>query len=209
MAPPESLAAADPIYCREQIKIPPAFPDILKNYSKFIIKNQPDDIVAASADYFNNLARQQDLGRQVHVSSISREQLETLYLKMSAKSANLSREAICKIADDAIIPLQAIDEVFKVGSWPNEGSIAWTEFWALCCTVAAGTVEATLHLIVEILTNNGTLPSATLAQAAKYLAKVEGSVGQDKLALALAELTMDGDMIAEPKAMDILRKMFA
>ena len=41
----------EPIYSAEQIRIPAEFPDLLKNYSKFIIRKQPLDIVAASAEY--------------------------------------------------------------------------------------------------------------------------------------------------------------
>ena len=39
------------IYSAEQIRIPPEFPDILKEYSKFILKSQPSDLVVASAEY--------------------------------------------------------------------------------------------------------------------------------------------------------------
>jgi hypothetical protein len=46
------------MYSAEQIKIPPELPEILKNYAKFIIKNHPEDILKASAEYFQNLASQ-------------------------------------------------------------------------------------------------------------------------------------------------------
>ena len=41
--------AAEPIYAAHQIKVPSEFPEILKNYYKFIIRTQPDDIIEASA----------------------------------------------------------------------------------------------------------------------------------------------------------------
>jgi hypothetical protein len=41
----------EPIYSAEQIKIPPELPDILKNYAKFVIKSNPEDILQASAEY--------------------------------------------------------------------------------------------------------------------------------------------------------------
>ena len=34
----------DPIYCAEQIVIPPDLGDILKAYAKEVIRNEPDDI---------------------------------------------------------------------------------------------------------------------------------------------------------------------
>ncbi|KAJ3244855.1 Ropporin-1-like protein [Borealophlyctis nickersoniae] len=40
-----------PLYTSEQIRIPPDLPDILKNYTKHIIRTQPADILASSAEY--------------------------------------------------------------------------------------------------------------------------------------------------------------
>jgi hypothetical protein len=40
----------EPIFCREQIQVPEGFPDLIKNYSKFIIRTQPIDIIASSAE---------------------------------------------------------------------------------------------------------------------------------------------------------------
>ena len=33
------------IFCAEQIEVPPELPEILKNYSKEIIRNNPKDLV--------------------------------------------------------------------------------------------------------------------------------------------------------------------
>ena len=43
-------AKKEPIYSTEQIHIPPQLADILKNYTKFIIKTQPLNINNASAE---------------------------------------------------------------------------------------------------------------------------------------------------------------
>lgn len=45
------MSQPGPIYSAEQIRIPPELPEILKNYAKYIIKNQPEDIVGSSATY--------------------------------------------------------------------------------------------------------------------------------------------------------------
>jgi hypothetical protein len=42
----------DPIYCAEQIVIPPDMGDILKAYAKEVIRNEPEDIFEFSAKYF-------------------------------------------------------------------------------------------------------------------------------------------------------------
>jgi hypothetical protein len=46
-----SSSQTGPIYSAEQIRIPPELPEILKSYAKFIIKNQPEDIIGSSATY--------------------------------------------------------------------------------------------------------------------------------------------------------------
>lgn len=76
--------ASNPIYSVEQIKIPQELPDVMKEYSKFIIRQQPNDIMAASADYFNQLLKsRQDKNRK----GVSESQLEILYLKVGHRSS--------------------------------------------------------------------------------------------------------------------------
>lgn len=47
------------IFCAEQISVPEELPRILKNYSKEVIRNNPEDIVAFSAKYFEQLQEDQ------------------------------------------------------------------------------------------------------------------------------------------------------
>jgi len=44
-----------PIYCIEQVRIPPELPDIMKNYAKHIIRTQPEDVIIESYEYFKKL----------------------------------------------------------------------------------------------------------------------------------------------------------
>ena len=50
------LPAKEPMYCAEQIKIPPALPDILKQFTKAAIRTQPGDLLSWSAAYFDALS---------------------------------------------------------------------------------------------------------------------------------------------------------
>jgi hypothetical protein len=43
------MADVEPLYCAEQIKVPEGLPEILKEYTKAIIREQPKDINAWSA----------------------------------------------------------------------------------------------------------------------------------------------------------------
>lgn len=50
------LPAKEPMYCAEQIKIPPALPDILKQFTKAAVRTQPGDLLSWSAAYFDALS---------------------------------------------------------------------------------------------------------------------------------------------------------
>lgn len=39
------------IFCAEQIEVPPTLPEILKDYSKAVIRNNPQDIIDFSKKY--------------------------------------------------------------------------------------------------------------------------------------------------------------
>ena len=46
------------------INVPPELPEILKNYAKYIIKTNPQDIISKSAEYFINLQKVQQNGNE-------------------------------------------------------------------------------------------------------------------------------------------------
>lgn len=93
--------ASGPLYSAEQIKIPAELPDIIKEYSKYIIKLNPSDIYAASEEYspcafdnavtsepdlarrfFRNLNRQKRDGKTT-APQLAKGQLEVLYNKVA------------------------------------------------------------------------------------------------------------------------------
>ena len=55
------------IYCAEQIVVPEELPNILKHYSKAVIKDNPANIVSFSAKYFRNLLDQQNNKAKDHI----------------------------------------------------------------------------------------------------------------------------------------------
>ena len=44
------------IFSAEQIEVPQTLPEILKNFSKEVIRNNPEDLVKFSRDYFESKA---------------------------------------------------------------------------------------------------------------------------------------------------------
>jgi hypothetical protein len=72
--------AMNTLYSAEQIKIHPELPEILKNYAKFIIKQNPEDILTASAEYFARLASQTNQANSGS-QTITKLQLEVFFNK--------------------------------------------------------------------------------------------------------------------------------
>lgn len=56
------------LFSAEQISVPEELPLILKNYSKEVIRNNPSDIIAFSAKYFEHLREE----TKKHVDTVSR-----------------------------------------------------------------------------------------------------------------------------------------
>jgi hypothetical protein len=50
------------IFCAEQIEVPSDLPDILKNYSKAVIRGNPEDIIDFSRKYFEELLEERKKG---------------------------------------------------------------------------------------------------------------------------------------------------
>ena len=48
------------IFCAEQIEVPDALPEILKNYSKAVIRENPENIISFSRKYFEKLKEERD-----------------------------------------------------------------------------------------------------------------------------------------------------
>lgn len=55
------------IYCAEQIVVPEELPNILKHYSKAVIKENPANIISFSSKYFRNLLDQQNSKAKDHI----------------------------------------------------------------------------------------------------------------------------------------------
>ena len=62
------------IFCAEQIEVPDALPEILKNYSKAVIRENPENIIAFSRKYFENLKAERDKNKKESEATTDSEQ---------------------------------------------------------------------------------------------------------------------------------------
>ena len=61
------------IFCAEQIEVPDALPEILKNYSKAVIRNNPENIISFSRKYFEDLKAERDKNKKESESTLDAE----------------------------------------------------------------------------------------------------------------------------------------
>jgi predicted hydrocarbon binding protein len=52
------------IFCAEQIEVPETLPDILKNYSKAVIRANPENIISFSRKYFEDKKAEMDKNKK-------------------------------------------------------------------------------------------------------------------------------------------------
>ncbi len=61
------------IFCAEQIEVPDALPEILKNYSKAVIRNNPENIISFSRKYFEDLKAERDKDKKESEATLDAE----------------------------------------------------------------------------------------------------------------------------------------
>ena len=62
------------IFCAEQIEVPDALPEILKNYSKAVIRENPENIITFSRKYFENLKAERDKDKKESEQTLNAEE---------------------------------------------------------------------------------------------------------------------------------------
>ena len=62
------------IFCAEQIEEPDALPEILKNYSKAVIRENPENIISFSRRYFENLKAERDKDKKESEQTLNAEE---------------------------------------------------------------------------------------------------------------------------------------
>ncbi|EPZ34719.1 hypothetical protein O9G_004026 [Rozella allomycis CSF55] len=106
------MSVNESIYTAEQIRIPSEFPDILKNYAKSVLKDQPNDVYTYSIEYFQNVQKSRP-----SLKKLSDSQLWALYQKMAKLCNNdegtLSKTDVVALYDVIGASNQHVQEIIK------------------------------------------------------------------------------------------------
>ncbi|KAI8917731.1 hypothetical protein DFJ77DRAFT_317365 [Powellomyces hirtus] len=169
-------AGSDTLYTAEQIRIPPDLPDILKNYTKHIIRTQPGNIVKESVEYFGRLAKQRSDGTTL--KRLNNMQLEALYNKFDQPGRTVVKKAELEDACNSFtISAAQVNDVLRLGGWGGD-KIPWLKCWALFVTSSAGSLPATIETVANLLSDNGRTRIEPVVEVLQYLAEQDKTVNK-------------------------------
>merc|ERR1712168_584471 len=135
MPPPETM------YCSQQINIPPALPDILKQFTKAAIRTQPKDVLGWTAAYFRALSNGDEPPVKERLEMpVATQKTDTGLtpglLKVLDRQLGPKKNISLKLAEqkwlDLALPKEQFDELVRIGN--STGEIKWLDLFALACS---------------------------------------------------------------------------
>ena len=140
----EARMDIEPIYCAEQIKIPPNLADALKAYTKEVIRAEPEDIIAFSVNYFTKLA---DASTDLVVDATpDLEQIKEVNATM-AQIESPSASDFAKVCTQCGISPEILERAFTLESTDFDSANAVV----LLLTMVASNLENLLELTFDVL----------------------------------------------------------
>ncbi|TPP61460.1 ropporin-1 protein isoform X2 [Fasciola gigantica] len=192
----------DPYYCHEQIPIPPAFPDILKQFTKAAIRTQPKDVLKWSHAYFKALAHNEPppVKERLEVP-ISTQKTDTgltpgILRILNNQLSSMKQVPLPVIEErwkDLSLPVERFQELCRLGNFV--GSCEWRKFLALAASDLCKNLPETLKLVCELLTADPEGGAARIQfdqwlEFYRYLGKID-EIPEGHINHVLAYLTFD------------------
>jgi hypothetical protein len=171
---------SESLFSAEQIKIPSDLPEIMKNYTKYVIKNQPQDIISASAEYFSRLSKQKSSSPSKRLDKV---QLEAFYNKFKSKE-KVSQKEITDLAEELHISASVSD---ILGSFKGD-AIPWLNIWSNLLAASTGSLVATIELLADIAGDSGNVSISIVTEVVQYLSLQDKSINADQLSSFLGKL---------------------
>ncbi|KAG2491623.1 hypothetical protein HYH03_009994 [Edaphochlamys debaryana] len=156
----------EPIFCAEQIVIPHNLADILKAYTKEVIRRQPTDIVAFSAKYFTNLANV--ASGAANTPAPAKEQLRQVYTRGGSGGATLTASQVSGLCQQAGIAEAVVAKVLEVGAF-DAASVDLHKFVFLMLAMSCEDFNRVCMGIFDVFTDNGSLDTEQFVQLVSYL----------------------------------------
>ncbi|KAL5007402.1 hypothetical protein ScPMuIL_016208 [Solemya velum] len=180
-------------YASEQITIPPALPDILKQFTKAAIRTQPKDVLAWSSAYFRAMAKgevppvkerlEMPVATQKTDSGLTPGMLRIMHKQLGSKKT-IQVALIEEKWLDLALPKEQYDDLIRIGNFGVD--VEWIKFFAIACAALGESITDAMRIVCEILTSDpeGGPSRITLAQFKEiysYLAQIDGEITQQQV----------------------------
>ncbi|EFJ48972.1 hypothetical protein VOLCADRAFT_90335 [Volvox carteri f. nagariensis] len=156
----------EPIFCAEQIVIPHNLADILKAYTKEVIRRQPADIVAFSAKYFTNLANV--ASGASNTQAPTKEQLRQVYTRGGGGSTALNQSQVNGLCKQAGIADPVVSKVLEVGTF-DPTFVDLDKFVFLMLAMSCEDFNRVCMGVFDVFSDNGSLPTEHFLQLISFL----------------------------------------
>nr|XP_031844399.1 uncharacterized protein LOC116432138 [Nomia melanderi] len=196
----------DVIYCAEQIKIPPTFPNILKVYAKAAVRTQPYDLLRWTCAYFRALANRQlppvkdrlEYPPFEHPTGITPGYLRTL-LNAFGPVEKISTRTLLERWQGMALPEASLYRILLVGRFECKAECHFYKFLAIACGFLGKDLLETMIYVCELLTEepeggSAMIPATTFLRLYGYLAELDCS-GERLCAVCTRE---DAEEIFQP-----------
>lgn len=163
----------EPIYCAEQIVVPPDLADILKAYTKEVVRRQPEDLLEFSAIYFANLANVSG-GPADSVIPPTIAELRQVY--DSSKAVGLVQlEEFVSLCTNAGIASTTLDAMFRLGDFTGD-MVDPKEPLVLLLTMTDSTFMGVVNAIFQVFGDADYLDSAEFLTLFQFMASQDSSM---------------------------------
>ncbi|KAJ8023528.1 Ropporin-1-like protein [Holothuria leucospilota] len=159
-----------PMYCSQQINIPPDLPDVLKQFTKAAIRTQPADVLQWSAAYFDALSKgetppvkerlEMPVATQKTDTGLTPGILSVLNRQLGPKKVVSLAEVEQKWKDNCL-PTERLENLMQIGSFA-------------------------MKVICEILTKDpeggaARIPFIQFKELYTYLAQIDGDISEEQM----------------------------
>eukprot|EP00891_Asterochloris_glomerata_P007903 jgi/Astpho2/7903/e_gw1.00118.61.1_t len=165
----------EPIYAAEQIKVPSNLGEVLKAYTKEVIRVQPEDLIAFSAEYFGHLASVVEEATDFVPPTVN--QIRLAYPQLTPGHLVASHQ-LQQLLLDLGIHQGTLDKVWKMGQFGKDSKLNPSEVLTLLLTTTTSSFAAVVSGLFDVFGQGGRLDRETFLALLDSLAKWDTSITQ-------------------------------
>eukprot|EP00899_Mesostigma_viride_P001206 jgi/Mesvir1/11086/Mv02460-RA.1 len=175
----------EPIYCAEQILVPPDLGDILKAYYKEVLRKQPENILEFSARYFADLAAVSGPDDEPPVPTV--EELRLAYAQLRTTEV-ISKSDVKNILTKCGVHATIQEKVLRVVTKEDNDMVDPKELVVMLLTTSQDSFLGVVHSLFEVFGTKHKLTVPSIIHLLGYLAKRDRDISQNFLEELEADL---------------------